>query len=61
MFTHNALMYSYTPPQIFWKMKDRCVYAWGHKNVPKVLSPLEDIGVTKELLDLELVSATFTL
>lgn len=48
-------------PQIFWKMKDRNMYAWGHENVPKVLSPLEDIGVAKEFLDLELMSALFTL
>lgn len=37
------------------------MYAWGHKNVPKVLSTLEDISITKEFLDLELVSAMFTL
>lgn len=48
-------------PQIFWKMKDRSMYAWGHKNVPNVLSLLEDIGVSKEFLDLELMSAMFTL
>lgn len=48
-------------PQIFWKMKDKSTYAWGHKNVPKVLSLLEDIGVSKEFLDLELMSAMFTL
>lgn len=32
-----------------------------HTNVPKVSAPLEDIDVTKEFLDLELMSALFTL
>lgn len=49
------------PPNLLKNERQESTYTWGHKNVPKVLSPLEDIGVTKEFLDLELMSAMFTL